>query len=605
MGTMVNAARKVYHAARKVAGVRSEADLNPFPIDAWTDRAYTTWFESHKATAEELGAQRAAAGQFALQPSFSFIVPLYKTPLDFLEVMASSVLSQTYGILQLVLVNASPELPSLAAAVHALELRDARVTVVTLEKNLGITENTNAGLEVATGDFCCFLDHDDYIDADLLFEYVRAINEDPTIDFLYCDEDLVLEDKKKGGFRHQNPFLKPDYSPELLLCKNAIVHLMTIRKTIIESMPKPGAEFDGSQDYNMALYCSSAARAVRHVPRVMYHWRISENSTATNPDSKPYSLFSCRKAQELHYERIGTNATIASSGLYLLHNPWFGKVRGRVSVVVDVADAVGEISAAYSLLEQFVEFFRQGTSYEDVEVLLVSSRAGESEHEAPFRVVRCETGDGLLARLNVGAAAATGDYLIFVDAGCFFVTPEAVEQLIGLCGLAGVGVAAPKTLYRNGRNKTYGVAVTPKRIMPLYRGYEGDFPGYQCYTRGFLNVSACGWQGLTISRELFEHVGGFDERFEGEVGAADLCRRVLSEDLRVAQTCTVKLRTNDACPERYYVEPDNAPDYPEADVRLFDEKWPSVRAAGDPYYSPNLDQASGYCKVARTSKGRH
>lgn len=583
--------------------MRSEADLNPFPIDAWTDSAYGAWFEAHKASPEELKAQRAAAGQFALQPSFSFIVPLYKTPLDFLEVMASSVLSQTYGNLQLVLVNASPEMPSLATSVHALELRDARVTVVTLEKNLGITENTNAGLEAATGDFCCFLDHDDYIDADLLFEYVKAINENPSIDFLYSDEDLVLEDKKRGGFRHQNPFLKPDYSPELLLCKNAIVHLMTIRKTIVDSMPRPGAEFDGSQDYNMALYCSSAARAVHHVPRVLYHWRISENSTATNPDSKPYSLFSCRKAQELHYGRIGANAAIASSGLYLLHNPWFGGARGRVSVVVDAAGAAGEASAAYSLLEQFVEFFRQGTSYEDVEVLLVSPEADGGVLEAPFRAVRCGAGDGLFARLNAGAAVATGDYLIFVDAGCFFVTPEAVEQLVGLCGLNGVGVASPKTLYRNGRNKTYGVAVTSERIMPLYRGYEDDFPGYQCYTRGFLNVSACGWQGLTISRELFERVGGFDERFGGEVGAADLCHRVLCEGLRVAQTCTVKLRTNDACPGRYFVEPDNAPDYSEADVQLFDEKWPGVRAAGDPYYSPNLDQGSGYCKVARAPKG--
>ena len=601
MGTMINAARKVYHVAKRAVGIKPAPDPNPFPIDAWTDAAYAAWFETHKASEAELEREREAAGRFVHRPRFSFIVPLYNTPLDYLEVMAESVLSQTYGNLQLVLVNASPELSALAAAVHALELRDSRVTVVTLEKNLGITENTNAGLEAATGDFCCFLDHDDYIDADLLFEYVKALNENPAIDFFYCDEDLVLEDKKRGDFRHQNPFLKPGYSPELLLCKNAIVHLMTIRKTVIDSMPRPGAEFDGSQDYNMALHCSNAARAVCHVPRVMYHWRISENSTATNPDSKPYSLFSCRKAQELHYGRIGTDAKITSSGTYLLHNPWFAKSRARVSLIADAADESRDSSGSYSLLEQFVEFFRQGTSYEDVEVLLVG--AGAREVEEPFRTVDCTPADGLFARLNAGAASATGEYLIFLDVGCFFVSPEAIEQLVALCRLSGVGVAAPKTLYRNGRNKTYGVALTPKRIMPLYRGYEDEFPGYQCYTRSFLNVSACGWQGLTISRELFELIGGFDVRFAGEVGAADLCHRVLDADRRVAQTCTVKLRTNDACPERWYVEPENAPDFLESDVRLFDEKWPDVRAAGDPYYNPNLDQASGYCKIKSVEEG--
>ena len=213
MGTMVNAARRAYHFAKRFAGVREPVDPNPFPIDAWTDPAYAAWFELHKASDEELECQRALSDDFEIKPTFSFIVPLYKTPLDYLRVMANSVLEQTYGNLQLVLVNASPELPALVSAVHALEVCDSRVTVVTLEENLGITENTNAGLAAATGDFCCFLDHDDYIDADLLFEYVRAINDRPETDFLYCDEDLVLEDKKMGRFIHQNPFFKPDFSP--------------------------------------------------------------------------------------------------------------------------------------------------------------------------------------------------------------------------------------------------------------------------------------------------------------------------------------------------------------------------------------------------------
>lgn len=146
-------ARRAYRFARRITGVRTPADFNPSPIDAWTDRAYATWFESNKATDAELEFQREASEGFALKPTFSFIVPLYETPLNYLRVMADSVLCQTYGNLQLVLVNASPELPALASVVHALEIRDKRVSVMTLGDNLGITENTNAGIAVATGDY--------------------------------------------------------------------------------------------------------------------------------------------------------------------------------------------------------------------------------------------------------------------------------------------------------------------------------------------------------------------------------------------------------------------------------------------------------------------
>ena len=603
MGTVVKAAAKAYHIAKRAMGIKGSPDSNPFPIDAWTDASYASWFEVHKATEFELEQQRKAANEFRINPMFSFIVPLYRTPLDYLRVMSESVLGQTYENLQLVLVNASPELPTLASAVHALEVRDSRVTVVTLEENLGITENTNAGIAAAMGDFCCFLDHDDYIDCDLLFEYVKKINERPEIDFLYCDEDLVIEDDKTASFSHRNPFFKPDYSPELLLCKNGIIHLMTIRKSIIEAMPKPGAEFDGSQDYNMALFCSSAAQEVCHVPRVMYHWRISENSTATNPDSKPYSLYSCRKAQATHFERQQIDASIVSSGIYLLHNPWFKAPASKVSVVVDIQPWLEGLDngrgAAFDAIDQFLEFFLQNNSHDDFEILLVGHGVDSWRFGNHVRTLDGPMGVSHFSRLNIGASHACGEYLIFLDAGCSFDTAEPIEQLLGLCSLEGVGVAAPKILYRGGRNKMYGIAVTSERIMPLYRGYEDDFPGYQCNLRAFQNVSACGVQGLTISRELFERIGGFDERFESEVGAADLCHRVLDEDLRVAQTCTVKLRTSDVCPDHFYVSSENAPDISDADIALFDEKWPGVRKAGDPYYNVNLDQMSEYCQIAK------
>lgn len=572
---------------------------NPFPIDAWTDQAYAAWFERHRATDEELARQRETAARFAYRPVFSLIVPLYKTPLDYLEVMADSVLAQTYAELELVLVNASPEIPELARAVEELRDRDGRVRIVTLEGNRGITENTNAGLEVATGEFCCFLDHDDYIEPDLLFEYARSLNDDPEIDVLYCDEDLVSYDEAEGAFQHLHPLFKPAYSPELLLCKNYIVHLMTVRRSIIDAMPRPDARFDGAQDYNMILFATSQARKVHNVSRVLYHWRISDESTAAKPEAKPYSRKAYRLSAARQMERAHIPGRIVASGVINIHNIWLCSQPPRISLVVDASDT--------SDLERFLEFFQQTNTFENVETLLVGNAAalGSALRRAAAggcfpkntRAVDCGEESTRFARFNVGAREATGDVLVFLDASCDFLTPQPLEQLAGLLALSGVGVVAPRTLFLNGRVKGYGIAVTGERIMPLYRGYEDEFPGYQCNLRAFQDVSAVGYQGLSITRSVFERLGGFDDKFEGEIGSAELCHRVGAMGLRCMVTPTVKLEVDEACPELYYVATDNAADFTAEDLDRFDAKWPGVRLAGDSYLSPNLDQSSSYLQV--------
>ncbi len=600
MARAIDIARRAYHFALRASG-KEAVDENPFPIDAWTDSRYHKWFLATRCSQEKLSRQRATAEGFRNKPTFSFIVPLYKTPIRYLDVMAESVLGQTYGNLELVLVNASPELAELKEAVAKLANTDKRIKVVDLASNLGITENTNAGIAAATGDFCCFLDHDDFIEPDLLFEYARAINERPDIDVLYCDEDLV-EESAQGAFKHLHPLFKPQITPELLLCKNSVVHLMTVRRELLDRMPRPTCIFDGAQDYNMILWCSGAARRVHGVQKVLYHWRISAESTAANPDAKPYSQKSYRLAANGELTRRSSTGRIISSGIVNVHDVWFKPAAtSTASAIVDcepwTKEPAAEGACPFNTIDRFMEFFEQNNSFVSTEVVLVN--AGNTHKALPkgFRAIEAPADSSPLARLNAGAAAATGDYLVFLDAGCFFDTPEPLEQLLGACALDGVGIVAPKLLYANGRNKTYGVAVTAKRVMPLYRGYEDDFPGYQCNIRSFQNSSACGLQGLTISRILFEQLDGFDTRFKGELGAVDLCHRAIEQGLRVANLCTVKLRTSDSIPSHYYVCAENAPDYPSSEVEIFDEKWPGVRTQGDPYLNRNLDQSSNYFQL--------
>lgn len=562
-----------------------------FPVDAWTDSGYEDWFLASRASAEELEIQRKT--KFGYNPKFSIIVPLFKTPIDYLTMMAESVLSQTYENLELILVNASPEEEELAAAIQAVIDFDERVHVVSLDGNYGITENTNYGIDAATGDFIGFLDHDDFIEPNLLFEYARALNEDESIDVLYCDEDMVEIDQQ--GIHHLHPLFKPEYSPELLLCKNYMIHLMTIRAEIVREIERPDASYDGSQDYNMALKSTQLARQAHGVQKVLYHWRIHEGSTATNPESKLYTRRAGRKAAFSRIQDEFPGGKIVASGIRNNHNVWMDCAKSpKVTLIVDCADAPDRFG-------EFLESLIQANAYQALEIIPVNADiAIDAPHDPKEGEIRPMTvrEKKQFERLNAAASLSTGDFLVFLKASDFFVTPDAIEQLAGICGHGQIGVVASKCLYVDDSVMSFGMAVTPERIMPLYRGYPDEFPAYQCNTRSFQNVSAVDWRGMIVSRELFAKLGGFDATYEGPIGGADFCQKVLREGLRIVQTPTVKVQTNMLPPEGRYDCIANSKDFTEKDLELFDSKWPGVRMAGDPYFNRNFDQSSEYCQIA-------
>lgn len=600
MSALVNMARQGYRLAqRQISRLRGDDPrffADGFPKDAWGDDGYDAWFRSHRISDQELEKQRFVARQFDYQPTFSIIVPLYKTPLEYLHTMVDSVLGQTYPLFQLVLVNASPEDGQLCSEVNAYRLLDSRISVVSLERNLGITENTNAGLEVSTGDFCSFLDHDDALEPSLLFEYAKALNDNSEIDVLYCDEDLVVFDSKRNGFRYLHPLFKPSFAPELLLCKNYIVHLMTIRRSLIDDMSRPDARYDGAQDYNMVLSCTNRARCVHGVQKILYHWRISDTSTAANPEAKPYSRKAYRLSASNELRRRLPEGKIIASGAINIHNIWMHSNQIKsVSVIIDA-------SRNPDKLEMALECFCQTNSMDSIELIVIlDNRSSSFDHLGlvEYKSVHIDKDIAQSARLNAAARAASNDYLIFLDAGCLFLTPEPLEQLVSLCSIKGVGVSAPKLLYRNGRNKSFGIAVTSERIMPLYRGYEDNFPGYQCNLRAFQNVSAVGLQGLCTPRTLFNELGGFDELFDGEMVAVDYCIRVRESSIRMVVTPTVKLEVDEACPDPCFILSGRTDDYSDDECCQFDKKWPGLRSAGDPYLNRNLDQSSCYQQLSR------
>ena len=277
--------------------------------------------------AETLRAQRAAFSRRVMEAQgerlmrFSIVVPLFETPKPFLQEMIASVKEQSYGEWELICADASPQTKSLRYAVEQFAC-DARVLYNPLRKNGGISENTNAAIEKASGEYIVLLDHDDVLSPDALYELERAIVEAPEVPVLvYSDEDKFETDEKSGTRRYFEPHHKPDFDYERLLSNNYVCHLTAIRADVAKRL-KMRSAYDGSQDHDLFLrVCGEAMGAsagagtaggrVVHVGRVLYHWRVHGESTAQNPGNKDYAFEAGKRAiaDALLTRLQGTNAT--------------------------------------------------------------------------------------------------------------------------------------------------------------------------------------------------------------------------------------------------------------------------------------------------------
>ena len=193
-------------------------------------------------------------------------------------------------------------------------LSDSRIKYKRLNKNLGIAGNTNTALNMASGEFIMLADHDDVLEKDALFEIVSLLNKNRKLDIVYTDEDLT----NKNGTKYLSPRFKPDFNINFLRSINYICHIFLVRKTILDKVGGFRTEFDGAQDWDLILRCCEQTEYIGHVPKILYHWRAHEGSTAGNPASKKYAIAAGRKAVEEHYKRLGLEAKIEDTGIFVM-----------------------------------------------------------------------------------------------------------------------------------------------------------------------------------------------------------------------------------------------------------------------------------------------
>lgn len=562
-------------------------DFSKMTRSAQIDPLYPAWFSKHRADEAVLRLQREAT--FDSAPVFSIVVPLYKTPRMFFDEMVGSVRMQSYASWELVLVNASPEDGDLAKAVQEACESDSRIKSVVLETNGGISNNSNAGIVVATGDFVSFFDHDDLIEPDLLYEYALAVLEHPDTDMLYCDEDKLGEDGRRF-----DPFFKPDFNLDLLRNNNYICHMLTVRRDMLDRVGVLDSACDGAQDHDLTLRVSEQARHIHHVAKILYHWRVSAGSTAGGIEgSKPYATLAGIRAVENHLQRLGISATVDQA-----KRPATYRVKYRVPEEHPLVSIVIPNKDNLAILRQCIDSIVAKSTYDAYEIVIVENNSVEAETFAYYdeitgaegiRCVRYEGPFNFSKIINKGVDESCGDYCILLNNDTEVITPDWIETMLGLCARQEVGAVGVKLYYPDDTIQHAGIGIVPAVAACLHQSLPRNDAGYFALNDAQQDMSAVTAACMMTKRSAFQQVKGMTEDLAVAFNDLDYCLKLRELGYLVVYTPEVELYHYESLSR-------GAEDTVEKvarflrEVAYMNDRWAECYAAGDPYLNMNFSR---------------
>lgn len=551
------------------------------------DYDYAEWYDLTKPMEEELEAQRNT--KFSRQPKLSVVIPAYNTPERYLKEMIDSIRSQTYGNWEICLANAGSSGDRVDKVMTAYGRDDSRIRCVNLKENRGIADNTNAAIAMVTGDYLVLSDHDDTLPPHAFYEVVKAINEDPEREVLYSDEDKLDMD---GGALF-DPHFKPDFNQDLLTSVNYISHLLVVKKELFDRVGGLRQEFDGAQDYDFILRCTEQAKQIYHIPKVLYHWRCHQDSTASNPESKLYAFEAGARAIMAHYERCGIPAEKVEKGVdYGIYRTYF-KLQGNplISVIIPNKDHHRD-------LDLCIRSLTERATYKNIEFIVVENNSTKPEtweyyetiqNELPnVRVVRWEREFNYSAINNYGASFAAGEYLFLLNNDTEIIAPGLLEEMLGFCQRDDVGVVGARLLYEDDTIQHAGVVVgfggiAGHTFIGLHEAENSYFHRAMCAQNYSAVTAAC----LMTKKVVFDEVGGLTEELAVAFNDIDYCMKVRACGKLVVYAPYATMYHYESKSRGLEDTPEKVARF-NREISIFADRWPEILEHGDPYYNPNL-----------------
>lgn len=556
---------------------------------------YSEWVQRYD-TIEEADRKKIKAhlATFSYQPLISVVMPVYNTPLQWLKLAVESVQKQLYPHWELCIADDASTHAEVKQYLTELQKSDARIKVVFRQNNGHISEASNSALALAKGDFVALLDHDDELREHALYMMVHELNRHPQTDMLYSDEDKMNE----TGVR-LNPYFKCDWNPDLFLQQNYICHLGVYRRSLLEKIGGFRKGFEGAQDWDLAWRVAEIAGAsrIRHVPHILYHWRLIEGSTAASTAFKPYALEAQRRTVTDHLQRTGktgADVTVLESISHLRVRFPLPAKPPLVSFIVPTRDQV-------EVLRRCIDGLLSQQVLTEYEIIIIDNGSTEPETKTYFeelgafpqvRIVRDDAPFNYSRLNNRAAALARGSVLGFLNNDIEPSDDEWLREMLSLLLREGTGAVGARLWYPSGLLQHAGVILGIGGVAGHnHKGIEKHNPGY--WNRAILvqELSAVTAACMLVRREVFEACGGLDEdTLAIAFNDVDLCMKIRKAGFAVVYTPYAELVHHESVSRGYETTPEKYTRF-ECEIATMKERW-GKSLEQDPYYNPNLTLVS-------------
>jgi GT2 family glycosyltransferase len=556
--------------------------------------------------------------KFEKEHIFSILIPLYNTPEDFLRQLIECVTAQTYGGWELCFADGSNDEHSYVGRIvleyaerdRATGMGRERIRYKKLDHNGGISENTNACFDMASGDFYALMDHDDLLHPSALYEYMKVLQEKDAC-FIYSDEATFRGDSINNMITLH---FKPDYAPDNLRANNFICHFSAFKKELVDKVGRFRSDYDGSQDHDLILRLTREAAkqkdGIVHVPKILYYWRSHAGSTAADINAKTYAINAAKNAVASSLEAAGMKgfeieSTKAFATIFRIRYELTAKP--LVSIIIPNREHESD-------LRRCVDSIMMRSSYENYEIVIVENGSTSEEigayyeelSKAPnIKIVKvAQESFNYSELINKGAEAASGEYLLLLNNDTEVITRDWIEELLMYAQREDVGAVGCKLYYPDYTIQHAGVVIglgAHRTAGHVHYGLAKGNLGYMgrlCYAQNFTAVTgAC----LMVSRADFDACSGLDTDFAVALNDVDLCLKLRHLGRVNVFTPFAELFHYESASRGSDVSGEDAARAARYDreSEAFRTKWAADLEAGDPYFNPNfsLDYSNFTLKV--------
>lgn len=553
---------------------------------------YRDWVNKTKLSENDLEKLTVKQKNFSYRPKISIITPVYNTEEKYLRAAIESVINQRYDNWELCLVDDYSTNGITKKIIEEYQHNENRIKSFFLSSNIGISLASNKAIGLADGEFLALMDHDDEIAPNALFEVVQELNKNKDLDMIYSDEDKISEEGE-----YCDPYFKPDWSPDTFLSSMYTPHLIVLRKDLVDKIGGFREGFEGSQDYDLILRLSEKTNRIHHIPKILYHWRKIEGSTAAVYSAKNYAHQASIKALNESLVRRKENAVL-EEGL------WLGSFRVRykiqkekkVSIIIPTKDKI-------ELVEELVSSIIEKTTYKNYEILIVDNNSKDKKTWDYYGEIKAKSNQvniieynkpfNFSAINNFGASKAKGEYLLFLNNDTKVINSEWLSSMVEHIQRKEIGAVGPKLLFGDDTIQHIGVitGVCGEIAGHPFYGLSNESNGYFGNINMVRNVRAVTGACLMTKRSVFNEIGGFDTRFVVSYNDVDICLRIIEKGYRIIYTPYSNLYHFESKSLGKVSEGNRKIDYNE--VLLMKKVW-GKKLSPDPYYNPNLSKSEPY-----------